>query len=65
MEAKEEREEAGESYKSEEHADKPKKKKKEKAQGPVHITANGEPIPVDNSVELDQNHPQWPEVSLN
>ncbi|KAL7642460.1 UNVERIFIED_CONTAM: hypothetical protein RMT77_007021 [Armadillidium vulgare] len=44
--------------------EKPKKKKKEKKEkisGPLHITANGEPLPVDSTIELDQNHPQWPE----
>lgn len=53
----------------EEEKEKPKakrKKKKEqkekKSQGPVHITANGEPLPIDTSIELDPNHPQWAEV---
>ena len=40
------------------------KKKKEKGQGPVHITANGDPLPLDSSQDLDQSHPLWKEVSF-
>lgn len=30
----------------------------------MHITANGEPVPLDEVKELDKNHPLWDEVCL-
>ncbi|XP_042207777.1 chromodomain-helicase-DNA-binding protein 1-like isoform X5 [Homarus americanus] len=43
--------------------DKEKKDKErdKKGGGPLHITANGEPVPLDDSKELDKSHPLWDE----
>lgn len=44
--------------------EKKEKKEKDKNTGPMHITANGEPVPLDETKELDKNHPLWDEVCL-
>ena len=50
------------SKKKKEKKDKKEKKEKDKNAGPMHITANGQPVPLDESKELDKNHPLWDEV---
>lgn len=47
--------------KKKEKKEKKEKKDKEKKAGPVHITANGEPVPLDETKELDKTHPLWDE----
>lgn len=54
--------EADKAKKKKEKKEKKDKEKKEKNVGPVHITANGEPIPLDDGKELDKTHPLWDEV---
>uniref|UniRef100_A0A6A7FVM9 Chromodomain-helicase-DNA-binding protein 1-like n=2 Tax=Hirondellea gigas TaxID=1518452 RepID=A0A6A7FVM9_9CRUS len=36
-----------------------KDKKTEKHQGPVHITANGEPVPILDETDMGPSHPMW------
>lgn len=40
-----------------------KKKDREKPKGPMHITANGEPMPIIDDQDMDANHPSWRQVS--
>lgn len=47
--------------KKEKKEKKDKKEKEKKTDGPMHITANGQPIPLDDSKELDKTHPLWDE----
>lgn len=42
--------------------EKKEKKARERNKGPVHITANGEPMPIVDDSEMDMNHPMWLEV---
>ena len=64
LKIKEEKEESEMNKRKSEDRDEKHKKKKDKKekQGPLHITANGEPKPIDENRELDQTHPLWSEV---
>lgn len=56
--------ETDKSKKKKDKKEKKEKKEKEKNSGPMHITANGQPVPLDEANELDKNHPLWDEVCL-
>lgn len=53
--------ETDKSKKKKDKKEKKEKKEKDKAAGPMHITANGQPVPLDETKELDKNHPLWDE----